>query len=66
MGVFVSLLESPFGNSNFSECKVHVMRQEEQPIAIFLIGRVNIYNSLCVLRQSRNLTYLIEVRPRYY
>ena len=66
MSVFVSLSGSPFGNCNFSGCTVHVVRQKEQHVAIFLIDRVNIYNNLCVLRQSRNLTYLIEIRPRHY
>ena len=67
MSVFVSLSESPFGNSNFSGCTVvHVERQKEQRVVIFLIDRVNIYNNLGVLHQSRNLTYLIEVRPRHY
>ena len=45
---------------------VHGVRQKKQHVAIFLIDRVNIYNNLGVLRQSRNLTYLIEVRPRHY
>ena len=66
MSVFVSLSESPFGNINFSGCTVHVVRQKEQHVAIFLIDRVNIYNNLCLLRQSRNLTYLFKVRPHYY
>ena len=34
--------------------------------AVFLINRVNIYNNLCALRQSRSLTYLIEVHLRRY
>ena len=66
MSVFVSLSESPFGNNNFSGCTVHVVRQKEQHVAVFLINRVNIYNNLCVLRQSRSLTYLVEVRLRRY
>ena len=66
MSVFVSLSESPFGNSNFSDCRVLVVRHEEQHVANFLIDRVNIYNNLGILRQSRNLTYLIEVRSRHY
>ena len=41
MSVFVSLSESPFRNSNFSGCTVHVVRQKEQHVAIFLIDRVN-------------------------
>ena len=65
MSVFVSLSESPFGNSNVLGCTVHVVRQKEQHVAI-LIDRVHIYNDLCVLRQSRNLTYLIEVPPHHY